>query len=87
VRNKVGRFVMNGYPTGVEVCNSMHHGGPFPATSDNRVSSVGTAAIQRFIRPLCFQYFPQSLIPDPLKDDNPQNIWRLVNGQWSKNRL
>jgi len=87
VRNKVGRFVMNGYPTGVEVCNSMHHGGPFPATSDSRVSSVGAAAIQRFVRPLCFQDFPQSLLPDPLKDDNPQNIWRLINGKWTQDKI
>jgi NADP-dependent aldehyde dehydrogenase len=82
LERKVGRLIMNGFPTGVEVCPSMHHGGPFPATTDLRITSVGTAAIKRFTRPICYQDFPQSSLPDELKDENPLNILRLVNGQW-----
>lgn len=84
VHEKAGRVIINGVPTGVEVCPSMHHGGPFPATTDSRFSSVGTDAIRRFVRPVCFQNFPQSLLPSELRDGNPMGIWRLVNSQWSK---
>ena len=59
LREKAGRIIWNGYPTGVEVCPAMHHGGPYPATSDARFTSVGTAAIQRFVRPTCYQNFPE----------------------------
>lgn len=87
LENKVGRLIFNGFPTGVEVCPSMHHGGPFPATTDLRSTSVGTAAIKRFVRPICYQDFPQASLPDELKDGNPLNILRMVNGGWTKNKI
>jgi NADP-dependent aldehyde dehydrogenase len=87
LKHKVGRLIMNGFPTGVEVCPSMHHGGPFPATADLRTTSVGTAAIKRFARPLCYQDFPPGALPDALKDENPLNIFRLVNGQWTAGKI
>ena len=84
LEQKVGRLIINGYPTGVEVCHSMVHGGPFPATTDSRTTSVGTGAINRFTRPVCYQNFPDSLLPAELKRDNPLGIWRLVNGERQK---
>jgi NADP-dependent aldehyde dehydrogenase len=84
LERKVGRLIFNGYPTGVEVCHSMVHGGPYPATTDSRTTSVGTAAIFRFARPVCYQNFPSVMLPDELKDNNPLDIWRLVNGEWKK---
>lgn len=81
---KVGRLIINAYPTGVEVCHAMVHGGPYPATTDSRSTSVGTAAITRFTRAVCYQSFPQNLLPDELKDDNPLNIWRLWDGERRK---
>lgn len=81
---KAGRVLFNGYPTGVEVCDAMVHGGPFPATSDARGTSVGTGAIERFMRPVCYQNTPQVLLPDALKDENPLQINRLINGQLTK---
>ena len=84
LEQKVGRLLFNGYPTGVEVCHAMVHGGPFPSTSDSRTTSVGTAAILRFVRPICYQNFPSSTLPDELKDGNPLGIWRLVNGKRQK---
>lgn len=87
LENKVGRLIFNGFPTGVEVCPSMHHGGPFPATTDLRTTSVGTAAIKRFVRPICYQDFPQASLPDELRDENPLNILRLVNGEWTKDKI
>ena len=80
LERKVGRIVYNGFPTGVEVCHSMVHGGPFPATSDGRSTSVGTHAITRFTRLIAYQASPQDRLPDELKDDNPLGIHRLVNG-------
>jgi NADP-dependent aldehyde dehydrogenase len=82
LEQKVGRLIINAYPTGVEVCHAMVHGGPFPATTDSRSTSVGTAAIQRFTRPVCYQGFPQNLLPDELKDGNPLHIWRLWDGAY-----
>lgn len=82
LENKAGRVLINGFPTGVEVCHSMVHGGPFPSTSDSRTTSVGTGAIERFVRPVCFQNYPQSLLPAELKDENPLGINRLVDGKW-----
>lgn len=82
LEQKVGRLIVNGYPTGVEVTHAMIHGGPFPATTDGRSTSVGTDAIKRFARPVCYQNFPQPMLPDELKDDNPLHIWRMVNGKW-----
>ena len=81
---KVGRVLINGFPTGVEVSHAMVHGGPFPATTDSRSTSVGTTAIYRFTRPVCFQDYPQALLPDELKDENPLGIWRLLNGETKK---
>lgn len=81
---KAGRLVVNGVPTGVEVCPSMQHGGPYPATTDSRFSAVGTDAIKRFARPVSFQNFPESLLPEELKETNPLKIWRLKNNEWSK---
>jgi NADP-dependent aldehyde dehydrogenase len=77
---KVGRLILNDYPTGVEVCHAMVHGGPFPATSDGRSTSVGTQAIFRFTRLVCFQSFPEAALPDALKSSNPLGIMRLVDG-------
>ncbi|MBC2839334.1 aldehyde dehydrogenase (NADP(+)) [Robiginitalea sp. SC105] len=83
LRSKAGRILFNGVPTGVEVCPSMHHGGPFPATTDSRYTSVGTDAILRWVRPLSFQNCPQSLLPEVLRNTNPGGVWRLVDGTWS----
>ena len=77
---KAGRLIVNGFPTGVEVSPAMVHGGPFPATTDERTTSVGTQAIFRFTRQVCYQGFPQDLLPDALKDLNPLGIYRKVNG-------
>jgi 2,5-dioxopentanoate dehydrogenase len=79
-----GRIVFNGVPTGVEVCSSMVHGGPFPASTDSRFTAVGTQAVKRWVRPVCYQNCPQILLPDALKDGNPLKIWRLVNNEWLK---
>jgi alpha-ketoglutaric semialdehyde dehydrogenase len=87
LEQKVGRILLNGYPTGVEVCDSMVHGGPYPATSDARGTSVGTLAIDRFLRPVCFQNYPDSLLPDALKNANPLRIQRLVDGTPSRDPL
>jgi NADP-dependent aldehyde dehydrogenase len=84
VKNICGRFILNGVPTGVEVCLSMHHGGPFPATTDSRFTSVGADGIKRFARPISFQNWPNSLLPDELKDENPLGIWRTVNSELTK---
>ena len=84
LETKVGRLVVNGFPTGVEICPSLVHGGPFPATSDSRTTSVGSDAIKRFVRPVCYQNFPQSALPVELKDENTAGIWRLVNGEKKK---
>lgn len=85
LEQKVGRLIVNGYPTGVEVTHAMVHGGPFPATTDSRSTSVGTDAIRRFSRPVCYQNFPQSLLPDELKDSNPLRIVRMVDGKFEVN--
>ncbi|MGA2855352.1 MAG: aldehyde dehydrogenase (NADP(+)) [Candidatus Sulfotelmatobacter sp.] len=81
LETKVGRLVFNSFPTGVEVTHAMVHGGPYPATSDGRSTSVGSQAIFRFTRLVCYQGFPDTALPDELKDANPLGIWRMVNGQ------
>lgn len=81
IKNICGRLVFNGVPTGVEVCHSMHHGGPFPATTDSRFTSVGADGIKRFARPVCFQNFPETLLPAELQNENPLGIWRMVNDE------
>jgi NADP-dependent aldehyde dehydrogenase len=84
---KAGRLLCNGYPTGVEVSPAMQHGGPYPATTDARFTSVGTAAIFRFARPVCYQSFPESLLPDALRDANPLGLLRLVDGRPTRDPL
>jgi len=76
-----GRVIFNGVPTGVEVFHAMQHGGPYPASTDSRFTSVGTAALFRFVRPVSYQNAPQCLLPAALQDTNPLGITRLVNGQ------
>ncbi len=84
LREKVGRLIWNGYPTGVEVVYAMQHGGPYPATTAPHSTSVGLTAIKRFLRPVAFQNFPDALLPDALKDGNPLGIWRIVDEQWTR---
>ncbi|MBA2918893.1 aldehyde dehydrogenase family protein [Sphingomonas sp. MAH-20] len=81
LERKAGRILANGWPTGVEVCHAMVHGGPYPATSDGRTTSVGTLAIERFLRPVCYQNLPAGLLPAALKPDNPWSLGRFVDGQ------
>ena len=87
LERKAGRLIMNGYPTGVEVCHAMIHGGPYPATSDSRTTSVGSLAIYRFARPVCYQDFPQLALPEELKDENPLGIWRMIDGQFTRDAV
>jgi NADP-dependent aldehyde dehydrogenase len=87
LEDKVGRLIFNGFPTGVEVGHAIVHGGPFPATSDGRSTSVGTRAIARFTRPVCYQDWPEATLPDELHDDNPLQIWRFVDGDLTKATL
>jgi 2,5-dioxopentanoate dehydrogenase len=84
LKDKVGRLVFNGFPTGVEVSHAMVHGGPYPATSDGRSTSVGSEAIFRFCRPVCYQGFPEATLPDELRDGNPLGIWRMVDGEMTR---
>ncbi len=84
LETKVGRILFNGFPTGVEVSRAMVHGGPFPATSDGRSTSVGTQAIYRFTRPVCYQNFVDAALPAALKRANPLGILRLVNGAYTR---
>src|SRR5581483_2346200 len=87
LERKVGRLIFNAFPTGVEVCHAMVHGGPFPATSDGRSTSVGTQAIYRFTRPVCYQGFPDAALPNELKDSNPLGIWRLVDCELTREKI
>ena len=81
LERKAGRVLFNGFPTGVEVSHAMVHGGPFPATSDSRSTSVGATAIERFLRPVCYQNVPDYLLPQALHDDNPLRLTRMVDGE------
>lgn len=85
LENTVGRILVGGWPTGVEVNHSMVHGGPFPATSDSRTTSVGTLAIERFLRPVSYQNLPQELLPASLQDTNPWNLTRRIDGEIRQN--
>lgn len=87
LKSKVGRILFNGYPTGVEVNHAMVHGGPYPASSDSRTTSVGTMAIFRFARPVCYQDFPDAALPDALKSANPHGIWRMIDGELTRQPL
>lgn len=84
VKNICGRFILNSVPTGVEVCLSMQHGGPFPASTDARFGSVGADSIKRFARPIAFQNWSNNLLPAELQDENPLEIWRTVNNELTK---
>jgi NADP-dependent aldehyde dehydrogenase len=87
LETKVGRVIFNAFPTGVEVCHAMVHGGPYPATSDGRSTSVGSQAIFRFARPVAYQGLPQAALPDELKDGNPLGILRLKDGVWEQTKV
>jgi NADP-dependent aldehyde dehydrogenase len=87
LQDRVGRVILNGVPTGVEVCPSMTHGGPYPASSDSRFSAVGTNAIKRWVRPFSYQNWPNELLPSALKNDNPDEILRFVNGNHSNDKI
>jgi 2,5-dioxopentanoate dehydrogenase len=80
LETKVGRIIFNGFGTGIEVCAAMHHGGPYPSTTDAHFTSIGPAGIFRFARPVCYQDFPDAALPDALREGNPLRIWRLVDG-------
>jgi alpha-ketoglutaric semialdehyde dehydrogenase len=84
LQTKCGRILFNNFPTGVEVCKSMHHGGPFPSASNSAFTSVGADSIRRFVRPLSFQNWPDDFLPDELKNANPLNIWRTVDNVKTK---
>ena len=81
LETKVGRIIFNGFGTGLEVCPAVHHGGPYPATTDPHFTSIGHAGIFRFARPICYQNFPQDGLPEALRNENPGRIWRLIDGQ------
>jgi 2,5-dioxopentanoate dehydrogenase len=87
LQENAGRVIINGVPTGVSVCPSMHHGGPYPATTDARFSAVGSDAIARFLRPVCFQNYPQELLPEVLRDTNMYKLYRRVNGELCKDSV
>lgn len=87
LREKAGRLLVNGFPTGVAVNHAMVHGGPWPAATPGAGTSVGSSSIYRFTRPVCFQDFPESLLPEALRNGNPLQIWRLAGGQWSREAL
>ena len=84
VKEICGRLILNGVPTGVEVSTSMHHGGPFPSTTDSRFTAVGADGIKRFARPVCYQNWPDELLPEELRDENPLKVWRTVNDEWRR---
>ena len=87
LENKVGRILFNGFPTGVEVCHAMVHGGPYPASTDGRTTSVGTQAIYRFARPVCYQNLPDAALPVELQNANALGIWRMVDGRLTQDVL
>ncbi len=87
LKNRVGRIIFNGVPTGVEVCPSMQHGGPYPASTDSRFTAVGIHSIKRWVRPFSFQNWPDQLLPDELKNNNPLGISRLVNNKYTNDKI
>ena len=87
LQNRVGRIIFNGVPTGVEVCPSMQHGGPYPASTDSRFTAVGVDSIQRWVRPFSFQSWPNKLLPEELRNENPLQILRTVNGIKTTNKI
>lgn len=87
LKDLCGRFVLNGVPTGVEVALAMHHGGPFPATTDSRFTAVGADGIKRFARPICYQNWCNELLPVELRNENPLGLWRTVNNELTKDPI
>ncbi|WP_034041763.1 aldehyde dehydrogenase (NADP(+)) [Wocania ichthyoenteri] len=87
LQNRVGRIIFNGVPTGVEVCPSMQHGGPYPASTDSRFTAVGVDSIKRWVRPFSYQDWPNELLPDELKNENPLEILRIVNGKLTNQQI
>jgi NADP-dependent aldehyde dehydrogenase len=88
LNRKAGRLLWNGWPTGVTVSYGQQHGGPYPASTASATTSVGTAAIQRFLRPVAYQDFPQQRLPAFLRDDNPPpGLRRRVDGVWTETGL
>jgi alpha-ketoglutaric semialdehyde dehydrogenase len=87
LQRKTGRLIFNGYPVGIEVCHSMHHGGPYPATTYSHFTSIGTRAISRFIRPVCYQDWPDAMLPMELQNANPRGVWRMLNGQRTRDEV
>ena len=84
LERKAGRILVNDFPTGVEVCHAMVHGGPYPSTSNSMSTSVGSRAIERFLRPVCYQNLPPEFLPPPLQGANPLGLWRLIDGALAK---
>ena len=84
LERKVGRLIFNGFPTGIEVCAAMFHGGPYPATTDSHYTSIGTASIYRFARPICYQNFPDESLPEELRNTNTRHIWRMIDNEFTR---
>jgi len=84
LERKAGRIIFNGFGTGIEVCPSMHHGGPYPAATHSFFTSIGTAAIYRFVRPVCYQGFPDDCLPEPIRNKNGTGAWRMVDGEMTQ---
>ena len=87
LQNRVGRIIFNGVPTGVEVCPAMLHGGPYPSSTDSRFTAVGIHAVKRWVRPFSFQSWPNEMLPNELKNENPLGITRLLNGQNTNDKI
>ncbi|MDF1825402.1 MAG: aldehyde dehydrogenase (NADP(+)) [Verrucomicrobiales bacterium] len=87
LQRKAGRLIFNGFPVGIEVCHSMHHGGPFPAASHSFFTSIGTRCIQRFVRPVCYQNWPNSQLPLALQNENPRGVWRMIDGVMTRDEV
>ena len=87
LQNRVGRIIFNGVPTGVEVCESMVHGGPYPASTDSRFTAVGINSIKRWVRPFSYQDWPNELLPNELKDENPLEIFRTIAGLRTRKKI
>jgi alpha-ketoglutaric semialdehyde dehydrogenase len=84
LERKAGRIIFNGFGTGIEVCPSMHHGGPYPSSTHSHFTSIGTAAIYRFVRPVCYQGFPDDCLPEAIQNKNVTGAWRMVDGEMTK---
>jgi NADP-dependent aldehyde dehydrogenase len=87
LQNRVGRLIFNGVPTGVEVCPSMQHGGPYPASTDSRFTAVGINSIKRWVRPVSYQNWPNTALPDALKKGNPLGILRTIDGKLRRDKI